>query len=437
VSEGTGGGREVLATGRIFPETGTSWELPPHRDQLPQQLVRRANERRVFHLLRQRGPISRSALVRATGLSAQSVSVIIRRLLEQGLVEETGVEPQQGVGRHPIGVRIRPEGALAFGCVIERDQIDGAWIDLSGAPVVQDTVGCPQGEEPERTIQRVEELFDRVSEAAGLPNNESRLPAIGLGLPGPIHPESQALVNPPNFPRWEGVDPRTLFSASWKLPIFCENSATAAALGEAWQLRTEFDNFLYCHWGVGIGGGLVIDLETYRGTTGNALELGHVPVVADGAQCGCGGRGCLEAEASVAAICRQAAELGLGDDFDRLVEAAPGEPRVADLLTRAGRLLGQALVGAVNLFDVDAVVLGGHHLQDVTAWLLPPVEAAVPRLAIRRGVRPVTVLYSTLGEAAGAVGAASVVFDKLLPSSPPFVPSYARGSALDRHAGRA
>ncbi|HKH88001.1 MAG TPA: ROK family transcriptional regulator [Acidimicrobiales bacterium] len=437
MSESAGEAQRLLARARPPEDTGFSWELSPHRDQLPQQLVRRANERHVFHLLRQRGPISRSALVRATGLSAQSVGVIIRRLLEQGLVEETGAERQAGVGRHPIGVRIRSDGAVAFGCVIERDQIDGAWIDLSGTPIAKATVSFPQGEEPERTIQRVEELFVGLSEAAGLPDYANRLPAIGLGLPGPINPDNQRLVNPPNFPHWEGVDPRTLFSASWTLPIFCENSATAAALGEAWQLRAEFDNFLYCHWGVGIGGGLVINLETYRGATGNALELGHVPVVPDGAPCGCGGRGCLEAEASVTAICRQASELGLGDDFDHLAAAAPREPRVAELLTRAGKLLGSALVGAVNLFDVDAVVLGGHHFQDVTEWLLPPVEAAVPQLAIRRGVRPVTVRYSTLGEAAGAVGAASVVFDKLLPYSPPFVPSFSRASASDRHAAHA
>jgi predicted NBD/HSP70 family sugar kinase len=400
-----------------------SWEIRANRDPLPQQLVRRANERRVFHLLRQRGPISRADLVRATGLSGQSVGIIVRHLLEQGLVEETGAEPQAQLGRYPIGVRIHARGALAFGCNVERDQIAGAWIDLSGSAVVTETVAYPQGEAPSRTIRRVEELFARLAADIGLAACDNWLPAIGLGLPGPIDPETAVLVNPPNFPRWEGVDPRTLFSSEWSLPIFCENSATAAALGEAWQSRTDTSNFLYCHWGVGIGGGLVIDLDTYRGRTGNAVELGHVPVVPDGAPCGCGGRGCLEAEASVAAICRQAAETGIHAGFDELVARAPDDPRVAHLLTRAGQLLAQALVGAVNLFDIDMVVLGGHHLLQAAEWLMPPVDAAVPNLAIRRGVRPVTVRISALGEAAGAIGAASVVFDKLLPSSAELVPA--------------
>jgi predicted NBD/HSP70 family sugar kinase len=397
------------------------------RDESPQQQVRRANERRVFHLIRQGEAISRVGLVRATGLSAQSIGDIIRSLLDQGLIEETGAEPRAGLGRHPIGVRIRPRGALAFGCNIERDRIDGAWIDLSGAPVVSEVVRYPLGEEPQQTTRRVEELFGRLTQRLGdlgdLGPADPRLPAIGLGLPGPIDPVTERLVNPPNLPHWEGVDPRALFSPQWALPIFVENAATAAALGEAWQSRNELRTFLYCHWGVGIGGGLVVDLQTYRGATGNAVELGHVPVVPDGATCACGGRGCLEAEASVAAICRQAAALGFGADFDQILELAPAEPALAALLDRSGQLLAQALVGAVNLFDVDTVVLGGHHLQQVAGWLVGPAETALRERPIRRGVRPVTVVCSTLGEAAGAVGAASTVFDRLLPS--------ARGSVSD------
>ena len=378
-----------------------------------QQRVRRENARRVIHLVRRGEAISRVGLVGATGLSAQAIGDIIRDLIEQGLVEETGAEPRPGLGRNPIGVRIVPGGALAFGCNIERDRIDGAWIDLSGAPVVSETVRYPLGEEPRHTIRRVENLYKRLTGRLG--GRGSTLPAIGLGMPGPIEADEQRLVNPPNLPHWEGVQPRSLFSAGWTLPIFLENAATAAALGEAWQSHNELNDFLYCHWGVGIGGGLVLDLQAYRGASGNAMELGHVPVVPGGAPCACGGRGCLEAEASVAAICAQAAALGLEPDFDRLVALAPADPAVAALFERSGELLAQALVGCVNLVDVDTVVLGGHHLQQAARWLTGPVERELSDRPMRRGVRPVSVVCSALGEAAGAVGAASTVFDRLLP----------------------
>lgn len=412
-----------------------SWSPSHDRELLPQQLARLANERRVFHHLRQEGPISRAALVRLTGLSGQSVGAIVGRLLQQGLVEETGAESQAGVGRRPIGVKIRATGALAFGCNIERDRIDGAWIDLNGTPVVTGSDVFAQGEEPERTIQRVEELYGCLTAQLDPSLVANALPAIGLGLPGPFDPSSESLMNPPRFPHWERVKPRSLFSPGWRQPIFCENSATAAALGEAWQSRTELRNFLYCHWGVGIGGGLVIDLDTYRGVTGNALELGHVPVVPNGALCECGSRGCVEAEASMTAVCRQAMGLGFTNSFDEIVFLATREPLIEELLIRAGFLLAQALLGAVNLFDVDAVVIGGHHFQQVSRWLLPPVEAAMSDLTMRRAVRSVSVKYSTLGEAAGAVGAASVVFDKLLPANPPLVATlvHSRESANVSH----
>lgn len=404
--------------GDVTTETrGTVRPEPPARgrEETPQQQVRRFNERRVFHLIRRGEALSRVSLVRSTGLSAQSVGDIIRVLLEQGLIEETGAEPQQGLGRHPIGVRIRPRGALAFGCSIERDRADAAWIDLTGTVVVSQSVRSEHGEPPGKTIRRVEELYHRLT-AKLAASDGPRLPVIGLALPGPIDPLSQRLVNPPNFAHWEGIDARALFSADLPLPVQIENVATAAAIGEAWQLRTVLTNFLYCHWGVGVGGGLVLDLETYRGTTGNSLELGHIPVVPNGENCPCGAHGCLEAEASVAAICRQAEAAGFPGSFDELIGRAPDEPELDALFQRAGQLLAQALVGAVNLFDVDTVVLGGQHLLQASQWLVPAVRQALTDWPIARAVRPVTVLCSELGEAAGAVGAASAVLDRLLPS---------------------
>jgi predicted NBD/HSP70 family sugar kinase len=120
-------------------------------------------------------------------------------------------------------------------------------------------------------------------------------------------------------------------------------------------------------------------------------------------------------EASVAAILRQAADLGVEGDLDHVVAAAASQPRIAAVLERSGQLLARAILGAVNLFDVDAVIIGGHHFQSVSPWMLPPIESAVRNLTMRRLVRPVTVRHSLIGEAAGAVGAASIVFDRLLP----------------------
>jgi predicted NBD/HSP70 family sugar kinase len=383
----------------------------------PQQEVRHSNERHVFHAIRQDGLTSRAALVRRTGLSAQAIGTIVRSLLELGIVEETGPQRRRSLGRHPVGVAIRPNGAYAFGCSVERDRLDAAWVDLAGSPLASSTVRLAPGEQPRVTVSRIEGLYKQLFAEAGLHSSGAIvLPAIGLGLPGPIDFVQGRLVAPPNFPHWEGVEPRSLFSRDWTSGVLLENSATAAALGEAWRSRGELANFLYCHWGLGIGGGLVTDFETYRGRTGNALELGHLLVVPEGALCGCGNRGCLEAEASVAALCRKAADLGAKGDFGSLAKQADDDPALADLFRHGATLLGRALAGVVNILDVDAVVLGGHHLREAASWIVPSVTEAVLSQPLRRHIRPVRVMCSSLGEAAGPVGAASVVFDMLLPS---------------------
>jgi hypothetical protein len=139
----------------------------PASSESVQQRAGRENARRVLHLVRRGEAISRVGLVGATGLSAQAIGGIIRDLIEQGLIEETGAEQRPGLGRNPIGVRIVPDGALAFGCNIERDRIAGAWIDLSGAPVVSETVRYPLGEDPRDTIRRVEHLYHRLTGQLG------------------------------------------------------------------------------------------------------------------------------------------------------------------------------------------------------------------------------------------------------------------------------
>jgi len=116
------------------------------------------------------------------------------------------------------------------------------------------------------------------------------------------------------------------------LPVLMDNAASAAALGVEWQMLPTHGSFLYCYWGLGIGGGLVIGREAYRGTTGNVAELGHVVVNENGRRCACGGRGCLEAESSAAALLRDARQHGEFPSIEAVAAAALTMPAVQNLL---------------------------------------------------------------------------------------------------------
>ena len=377
-----------------------------------QQRVKWHNERKVFQQIRLQSPISRVDLGAETGLSVQAIGVIVRRLLEAGLVLETGPRARGTVGKQPIGLEINPDGAFAIGCNIERDRVDVALVDLAGQ-VRRDytlplTVGIPARE----ILGKAAEVVSQLTKEESL---NDRVVGVGIGAPGPIHQATGSVVHPPHFPGWEVVAVQSAFQDLVSLPVVVANSATAAAVGEAWRMRGEHPTFLYCHWGVGIGGGLIRDAEVYDGMTGNAMELGHVLVNPQGTLCHCGALGCLEAEASWGALLRHGLSWGDGVDMKDLARAVERYPWLADWFARAGQYLGQALTTAVNLVDVDRVIIGGHHFDQARPWLLPTVEAWLSTRTFRRNVHVVDIQASDLGEKAGAIGAATMVFQRWLP----------------------
>ncbi len=376
------------------------------------QRVKWENERRVFQRIRQLHPVSRVDLGSETGLSVQAIGVIVRRLLDSGLVLETGPTPRGTVGKQPIGLEINPDGALAVGCNIERDQVDIAVVDLAGQLRGHRTFALVEGTPAETALRQI---ADAVRAAMAADPLGSKVVGIGVGVPGPVDVATGSVIRPPHFPGWETVAVRDVLRTWLEHPVTVDNSATAAAVGEAWRMRGEHPTFLYCHWGVGIGGGLIRDAEVYGGVTGNVMELGHILVNPHGALCHCGAMGCLEAEASWGSLQRTGMSWGEQVDLQDLAAAMAVHPWLAAWFERAAQYLGQALTTAVNLVDVDRVIIGGHHFEQARPWLLPAIQTWLAERAFRRPVRAVQVEGSELGEKAGAIGAATLVFQRWLP----------------------
>ena len=244
--------------------------------------------------------------------------------------------------------------------------------------------------------------------------------AAGVGAPGPLDPDAGVVFEPPNMEGWHDVPLAALLHERLGAPVFVENDANAAALGEWWVgAGRGVADLIYLTVSTGIGGGIIIDGRPYHGKSGAAGEMGHVVVLADGPLCGCGTRGCLEALSSGTAIARQARELlarGKAPGLAHLLEdgeaptarlvaeaAARGDADCLALLAQAGRYLGIALAGYVNIFDPELVVLGGGVVQAGEAFLAPARENmyALALAQPRRGLRLAT---GELGDEAGALG---------------------------------
>ena len=210
-------------------------------------------------------------------------------------------------------------------------------VDASGRLLRSASAPTPRGTDPE-------EVFAALTAAVAQVAPED-VQAVGVGSAGPMS-RGGATVSPLNIPGWREFPLLARLSATYALPTVVDGDAKALAVGEGWTgAGVGVGDFLAMVVSTGVGGGLVVDGRLLDGASGNAGHVGHVIVVPEGETCGCGGRGCLEAEISGTALGRR-----LGGPA---VSAGPEE------VERAGRLLGLGLASVVNLLDLSAVLVGG------------------------------------------------------------------------------
>jgi len=236
-------------------------------------------------------------------------------------------------------------------------------------------------------------LLDLVQTVTG---PKPKVNVCGVGCGGPMSLNG-SLVSPLNIPAWRQFPLLTRLQASLEVPVAIDNDAKALALGEAWLgAGRSFKNFMAMVVSTGVGGGLFVDGELLDGGNGNAGHIGHVIVEPDGAECACGARGCLEAEASGPAIARRIGTTPA--EADRKEKA------------RAGMMVGRAVASAVNLLDLEQVLVGGSVALGFGDVFLDAANQELSercKLEFSRGVKIAGV---ELGEAAPLVGAAAVGF---------------------------
>jgi glucokinase len=301
-------------------------------------------------------------------------------------------------------------------------KIQAVLLDEEGNVVSQCRRATPQTGGPPAII---EELFATLREATKLSQLESSAVAgIGVGAPGAVDPEAGVLLHAGNLPGWEGPYPLAgALSKKAKVPVFLGNDVQVAVAAEARMgAGRSYRSLLGVWWGTGVGGGIYLDGRRWTGR-GAAGEIGHIVVRRGGAKCSCGRRGCMEAYAGRASMERRARKLLARGEKTQLFEimeekgkdrltsgvwmrALKEEDGLAErLIARAIRMLGAGIASAVNLLDVEAVIIGGGLGTRLGAPYVKRIsEAMQPHLFVPQ--RPPEVRLSGLGELSGAIGAA-------------------------------
>jgi len=267
-------------------------------------------------------------------------------------------------------------------------------------------------------LERLLALLNR--QKAGAEGQGMRVAAAGLGVPGLLSNDG-VLRSSVNLVPLEGLNLASIVSERTGLPAAALNDANASAVGELrFGAGRPFASLLMLTLGTGVGSGLILDGRLWTGIDGVAGEFGHVTVEPNGRRCGCGNRGCLEQYASASAIAALASGIGAGAGRCRLDAAQvadlarEGDPKARAIFEQAGAYLGIAAAGAVNLLNLEAIILGGGVAESFDL-LAPALRREIAERAFAVPAGRVRLLRGELGDDAGVLGAAASAFALLDP----------------------
>lgn len=376
----------------------------------------------IVDLIRSAGPISRTELTQATGLTQPSVSNIVRRLIENGLVRETGRTASLG-GKPRTLLEINASARYGIGIQLGFESITLVATDVRGGVVGRQLVNGAGFAAPDEVTARLGALYRSFVDAVGLP--AASIAGVAVVAPGPIAQTGGVLLGPPTLSRWDDFPLKQALQSAIDVPVIVDNDAAAAAVGEFWSRQvSRTESFACIYMGTGIGAGMVLDSALYRGSSSNAGELGHISIDSGGIPCHCGNRGCLERYAAPEAVMAAAyekrqelASLGLGygpetlsRDFDQLARAAvSGHETALDLIRRSAEQIASATVTLANLLDLDRLVLAGPGMAVAGSLYTRAIRARLDQSFFARRAHPISVELSANPRDTAAIGAASLV----------------------------
>lgn len=261
----------------------------------------------------------------------------------------------------------------------------------------------------ENLILAIVESINRIIKINKL--NKSNILGVGLGVPGPVDVNKGLVHFFPNIPGWKEVKLKGILEDKLRLPVFLDNDANLMSLAESKLGAAKgLKNAVCLTLGTGVGGGIILEGNIYRGASFSAGEIGHIPINEKGPRCKCGGYACLEAYIGNNKILREAKRVFKKrislEDLSRM--AKNGNKKASKIWSEVGRHLGIALVGIVNFFNPDAIVIGGG-VAGAGKALFDILKEVVSRRAMNVQAKNVRILKAALGNDAGLIGAAILV----------------------------
>lgn len=374
--------------------------------------IRSLNRQAVLEAIHRHGQISRIDLATELDLSPAALTDITSQFISHGLVFEARSSPSTSVGRKPILLEINYNTAFVIGVKVSNSKVTTALTNL-GANVLGWCSSPVETIDPDTIIKRIKQNIKKLLKETKL--DYSQLVGLGIGLPGIVdadtgHYRYSALFG------WRDVPFKILLEENLELPVLVENDVNALAVAEAWFGSGQgHPHFLVVTLGRGVGLGIIINSQIYRGPHGGAGEFGHVTLEPGGALCSCGKQGCIEAYLSDEALLHQA-QQHIPDlhHLDELVSLAKAKHiQALDIYQQAGKRLGQALSKLVNIFAPSLIVLSGEGMR-AAEFLLPIAIEQLKAESFGDLANNLEIKVDTWGDEAWARGAAGLAASRYL-----------------------
>lgn len=369
-------------------------------------LIRDIHQVSVLNLLRRYGTTSRARLAQELGLTRSTLTSLVNGLSAAGYVIESGETiVRHGTGRPGVGLTLNADGAYFVGAEIGYGSVRVVAMNLATAIVAR--AAAPfAADEPEAVVRQMADMALGVCRAGGI--EPGRIKGLGVAVPGTTLGDRIALA--PGL-GWSDVPVGAIAGDAVPWPVLVENNANAAALAEAYLGDAGAgESLVFLHLGKGIGSGIVIGNEIYRGAFGAAGEIGNVRLALDGPTDRKGNRGTFEGFASEGAVVRLYRDRGgRGDDVEAILrDLEAGSAAAVETLAVWRHWLGQVILMLVNVLNPRRIVLGGP-LGPLAMAAMPDLEDVVRRERLPGSDR-VELRGASLGDVGHAWGGAMLVY---------------------------
>lgn len=364
------------------------------------------NQKKVMQLLLT-SPRSRAELARKTGLTRAAISIIVDELLKQQYIMEG--EPILGkVGRKSFVLKLNPDRFYIIGVNLARDGCSVGIINFCGQ--ILSASKLQPGDTTQNTLEHIAGTLKETIKEKNFPGD---LLGIGITAPGPLDSSNGRILNPPNFEQWSMIPVTDYFRSQFDCPVLLENNSNALALAEKFYgTGSQFKNYVELNVDSGIGSGVILSGQLYKGASGFGNDFGHMSINFQGEPCQCGNIGCAELYASIPNIIHYAQQINPDfTDWNTIVnQALSGDNYALQVIEKEAYYLSIIITNIMNILDVDAVILAGNITYN-SQLLIDLVQNNVNQKIIARMVKQIQIISSSLTWDAPVLSSANLIVE--------------------------